>query len=80
MTKSWIKSFELENQEMKSTICALNAELAEAKEMLADNHPLVSLGAQLSKLYSINKQPPSLAANIFYAIAQAVMPNDSPDV
>ena len=58
---------------MKSTICALNAELAEANKILADNQPLVSLCAQLSKLKSINKQPSSLAADRFYAVAQAVM-------
>ena len=64
---------------MKSTICALNSELAEAKKMLADNHMLVNLGAQFSKLMSINKQPPSLAADIFYAMAKAVMSKVSPE-
>ena len=64
---------------MKLAICALNAELAEAKDMLSDNHPLVSLGAQFSKLNSINKQPSSLAADRFYAMAQAVIPKASPE-
>ena len=41
--------------------------------MLEDNQPLVSLGAQLSKLKLINKQSPSLAGDIFYAVAQAVI-------
>ena len=63
---------------MKLAICALNAELAEAKDMLSDNQPLVSLGAQFSKLNSINKQPSSLAADRFYAMAQAVIPKASP--
>ena len=47
--------------------------------MLADNQPLVSLGALLSKLNSINKQPTSLAVDIFYAMDQAVMPKASPE-
>ena len=47
--------------------------------MLEYNQPLVSLGPQLSKLKSINKRPPSLAANRFYAMAQAVMPKASPE-
>ena len=63
---------------MKSIICTLNADLAEANNILADNQPLVSLGTQLSKLKSINKQP-SLAADRFYAMAQAVMPKASPE-
>ena len=63
---------------MESTICALNADLVESNKMLADNQPLVSLGAQLTKLKSINKLPPSLDADIFYAMAQAVMPKSSP--
>ena len=62
---------------MKSIICAFNAELEYAKKMLSYIHPLASLGAQLSKLKSINKQPPSLAADIFYTISQAVMPKSS---
>ena len=68
VTKSRLKSLEFENQEMKSNICALDAEWAEAKNMLADNQPLVSAGAQLSKIKSINKRPSSLAADIFYAM------------
>ena len=47
--------------------------------MLAYNHPLVSLGAQLSKLKSMNKRPPSLAADRFYAMAQAVIQKTSPE-
>ena len=47
--------------------------------MLAYNQTLVILGAQLSKLKSINKLPPSLAADRFYAMAQAVMPKTSPE-
>ena len=39
VTKSGLKRLELENQEMNSNICALNAELAEAKKMLAENQP-----------------------------------------
>ena len=50
VTKSKLKSLELKNQEMKSTICALNADLAEAKKMLADSQLLVSAVSQLSKL------------------------------
>ena len=42
---------------MKSAICALDADLEEAKKMLADKQPLVSAGAQLSKIKSINKLP-----------------------
>ena len=45
--------------------------------MLADNQPLVSLGAQLSGLKPINKQPPSLDVGRFYAMSQAVMPKAS---
>ena len=55
VTKSRLKSLELENQEMKLTICSLNAELADAKNMLADSQLLVSSGSQLSKLKSIRK-------------------------
>ena len=73
VTKPRLNSLELENQEMKSTIYALNEEWEEAKKILADNQPLVSLGAHLSKLKSINKRPPSLAADRFYDMAQAVM-------
>ena len=47
--------------------------------MLADKQPLVSLSAQLSKLNSINKQPPSLAGDISYTMAQAEMPKASPE-
>ena len=79
VTKLGLYSLKLENQEMKSTICALNAELAEAKKMLADNQTLVSLGAQLSKLKSINKRPLLLAADRFYAMYQSVMPKASPE-
>ena len=64
---------------MNSTVCALNEELAESKKMLADNQPLVSLGDHLSKLKSINKQPPSLAADGFCAISQTVIPKASPE-
>ena len=60
-------------------MCALNKYLVEVNKMLSDNHPLVSLGSQLSKLNSINKRPSSLAADIFYAMAQAVMPKASPE-
>ena len=35
VTKSRLKSLELENQEIKLTICALNSELEEAKRVLA---------------------------------------------
>ena len=42
--------------------------------MLAENETLSGLGDQLSKLKSINKQPFLLAADGFYAMAQAVMP------
>ena len=45
--------------------------------MLVYNQTLVSLGAQLSKIKSINKQPSSLAEDIFYAMAQAVIPKAS---
>ena len=38
---------------MKLTIGAFSAELSEANKMLEDKEPLVSLGAQLSKLNSI---------------------------
>ena len=79
VTKSRLNILELENQEMKLTICALNSELAEAKKVLADNQPLVSLGDLLYRLKSINKRPPSLVADIFYAMAQAVMPKSPPE-
>ena len=55
----------------------MNAELAEAKKILAENQPLVSSGDQLYKLNPINKQPSSLDADIFYAMAQAVIPKAS---
>ena len=45
--------------------------------MVADNQPLISLGAHLSKLKSINKQLSSLAEDIFYSMAQAVIPKAS---
>ena len=45
--------------------------------MLADNQPLVCVGPQLSKLKLINQQPSLLAADIFYSMAQAVMPKAS---
>ena len=64
---------------MKSTFCALNLELADDKKMLAENQLLVSLGAQFSTLKSTNKLSPSLDADIFYAMAQAVMPRASPE-
>ena len=79
MTKSQLKSLELENQEMKLTICELNSGFTEAKKILADNQLLVSLGAQLSRLKSINKRQTSLAADIFYAMAQAVMLKSWPE-
>ena len=47
--------------------------------MLAENQPLVSLGAQFSKLKSINKPPHLLKADIFYAMAQAVIPKALPE-
>ena len=62
---------------MKPTICALNSDFSEAKNMLADNQPLVSAGDQLSKLKSINKQPSSLYRGILYAMAQAEIPKAS---
>ena len=79
MTKSLLKSLELENQEMKSTIFVLNAELSDSKNMLEENHPLVILGTQLSKLKSINKRPSLLAADRFYDMSQAVMPKVLPE-
>ena len=47
--------------------------------MLADNQPLVSVGTQLSKLKPINKRPSSLAVDIFYSMAQAVIQKASPE-
>ena len=64
---------------MKSTICTPNAKLAEAKKILAETQLLVSAGAQISKLNSINKRPLSLATDIFYAMTQAVIPKASPE-
>ena len=64
---------------MKSTICALNVELEEAKKMLADNQTLVIFGAQFSKLGSIKKQPSSLSEDICYAMSQAVITKGSPE-
>ena len=43
------------------------------------NYTCIISGPQLSKLKSIHKRPPSLAANRFYAMAQAVMPKASPE-
>ena len=63
---------------MNLTICAFNVELAEAKKILADNQMLASAVAQLSKLNTINKQPPLLDADRFYAMSQAVIPKASP--
>ena len=57
VTKSRVNSLELEDQEMKLTICALNTELVEANNMIAENQFLVSSGHQLYKLKSINKRP-----------------------
>ena len=48
--------------------------------MLADNQTLVILCAQSYKLKSINKRPPSLDADRFYAMAQEVMPKASPEL
>ena len=79
VTKLRLYSLKLENQEMKSTICALNAELEEAKDILAENQPLVSLGAQLSKIKEINKQPSSLDADILCDMAQVFPPEASPE-
>ena len=45
--------------------------------MLAHNHPLYSLGAQFSKIKSINKQLSLLAVDRLYAMAKAVMPKSS---
>ena len=64
---------------MKSTICTFNADVEEAKNMLAENQPLVSLVTQLFKLKWIKKQPYSLAADIFYVMALAVMPKSLPE-
>ena len=47
--------------------------------MLADKQPLVSLGDQLSKLKLINKRPPSLDADRFYTMNQAVIPKALPE-
>ena len=47
--------------------------------MLADNHLLVSLGAQLYKINPINKRLSLLAADRFYVMTQAVMPKASPE-
>ena len=65
---------------MELTICAFNSDLAEAKKMLKDNQTLFDLGAQLSKLNSINQQSPSLAADQVYDMYQSVVPKSSPDV
>ena len=79
VTKLQLKSLELENQETKLTICALNVELTEARKMLSDNQTLVSAGAQLSKLKQINKLQSSLSADRFNAMDQAVIPKASLD-
>ena len=50
-----------------------------SKKMLVDNQPLFNLGAQFSKLNPINKWPSLLAVDIFYAMAQAVIPKASPE-
>ena len=63
---------------MKSTICALKAELEEFNNMLKYNHILVCLGAKSTKQNSINQQPTSLAADRFYAMSQEVIPKASP--
>ena len=55
VTKSRLKSLELENHKMKLIICAFNAYLLEAKKILEDNQTLVSAGDQLSKLKSMDK-------------------------
>ena len=39
---------------MKLNICALNTELAEAKKMLAENQPLLILGAQFYNKFYMN--------------------------
>ena len=77
MANTQLNHLELENKEMKSNICAFNSELEESKNMLVYNQPLVSLDDQLSRLNSINKRPPLLATDRFYAMAQAVMPKSS---
>ena len=64
---------------MKSTICSFNAELAEAKNMIVENQTLLILGTRLSKINAINKRPPSLDADRFYAMSQAVMMKSSPE-
>ena len=79
VTKLQLRSLVLENHSMKSTICTLNTELEDSKKMLAENQPLVSLGAQLSKLNAINKQPPSLDADTLYAMSQLVLLKASPE-
>ena len=47
--------------------------------MLADNQPLFSAGAQLSKLNAINKLPSSLYTDRFYAMDESVMSKSSPE-
>ena len=73
------KEFGIRKQEIKLTICALNAELEEEKKMLAYNQPLLSLCAQLSKLNSINKKPPSMSADRIYTMDQVVIPKPPPE-
>ena len=55
--KLQLKSLELENQEIKSTIFVLNVDLVQYNKMLEDNHPLVTIEDQFYKLKSINKRP-----------------------
>ena len=70
VTKLRLNSLKLENQEMNLTICALNAELAKGKKILAYNQLLVSLGAQLEASFSSIKATRNLwcwkNASIFY--------------
>ena len=79
MIKSRLKSLELEYQEMKSTICKLKAESAEAKTMLSENHMLISAGNKLSELKPINRWPSPLDADRCYAMDQSVIPKGSPE-
>ena len=64
---------------MKFAICSFIVELSDTKKLLLDNHPLVSLGAQLYRLKSFNQWPTSLTTDWFYAISQRVMSKASPD-
>ena len=47
--------------------------------MLSDNQPLDCLGAQLSKLKSINKQTSLLDAYLFFVMSQVVITKASPE-